>query len=315
MSESSYLELASLFAAGLGLLALAGFTLLFRQASAITRVVAGVGVAAGTAVAPLALGASANIMPALVVGGVALGLTAISSVRTSRLVNGTLGFAGRPGGRAVVLTALGVGVAVAAAARVDLHEESITERDTAWMSDVTTKPQLRLATGVAAATDHGRPLNLCIPDEDRPLDRRTTAERRVLTELRMNERLIRLTPVSDDCNCHGWVFTGGRYWVSQDDVENILVENQYQPVSNPRVGDLVIYRSLGKVNHTAVVRAAGEGGLVLVEGKWGWMGVFLHPVGDSMYGKEYTFYRSPRHGHLVAGLDPSHGLVGGMAGE
>ena len=44
---------------------------------------------------------------------------------------------------------------------------------------------------------------------------------------------------------------------------------------------------------------------VLVEGKWGWAGVFLHPVGGAGYGTAYTFYRSHRTGHRLAGLDGS----------
>jgi hypothetical protein len=32
------------------------------------------------------------------------------------------------------------------------------------------------------------------------------------------------------------------------------------------------------------------------------MGVFLHPADKCIYGNDYTFYRSPRSGHLLAGL-------------
>ena len=46
---------------------------------------------------------------------------------------------------------------------------------------------------------------------------------------------------------------------------------------------------------------------VMVEGKWGAMGTFLHPADKSIYGAEYAFYRSARGGHLLAG-------IGGPAG-
>jgi hypothetical protein len=32
------------------------------------------------------------------------------------------------------------------------------------------------------------------------------------------------------------------------------------------------------------------------------MGVFMHRVGDSAYGQNYTYYRGSRNGHLVVGL-------------
>ena len=31
-------------------------------------------------------------------------------------------------------------------------------------------------------------------------------------------------------NCHGWLFTGGRYWVAGDQVEDILADNGYAQV-------------------------------------------------------------------------------------
>jgi hypothetical protein len=115
--------------------------------------------------------------------------------------------------------------------------------------------------------------------------------------------VIRRRPPADRCNCHGWVFAGGKYWVNPDQVEHILDDNGYQPISEPRLGDLAIYRnSADTIIHTAVVRAICDDGIVLVEGKWGWMGVFLHPVGESCYGKNYGFYRSDRSGHLLVEL-------------
>jgi hypothetical protein len=98
------------------------------------------------------------------------------------------------------------------------------------------------------------------------------------------------------------VFTGGRYWLSDKDVEQILTDNDYQPVSQPRVGDVVVYREGTRISHTAVVRTVAADGLVLVEGKWGWMGTFLHPPGGSCYGLQFAYYRGPRESHLLVGL-------------
>ena len=73
----------------------------------------------------------------------------------------------------------------------------------------------------------------------------------------------------------------------------------------------MIYRNDAGVTHTAVVRYVTPGMPVLVEGKWAWMGVFLHPVDRSCYGTNFAYYRSGRPGHVLAGLDaPATGPVG-----
>ena len=139
--------------------------------------------------------------------------------------------------------------------------------------------------------------------DERDPDQLRDFEHEILEARHWNDYLIRRQPAADHCNCHGWVFTGGRYWVHYDDVEHILDENGYETVTAPRPGDLTVYRtSTGTICHTALVRAICDEGSVLVEGKWGWMGVFLHRVGDSLYGQNYTFYRSSRPGHLLVNL-------------
>ena len=105
--------------------------------------------------------------------------------------------------------------------------------------------------------------------------------------------------------CHDWVFTGGRYTLTGDP-QAILEDNGYAEVQLPRAGDLAVYRdqSSGTLMHTGVVRSVGEGGAVLVESKWAWMGRYLHPAGVYCYpGAVCTFYHSARSGHLLRGLE------------
>jgi hypothetical protein len=135
------------------------------------------------------------------------------------------------------------------------------------------------------------------------------AEERALRGTVFHDRKIRRSGATDNSNCHGWVFTGGKYMLSPDDVELILKENGYQEVQQPQPGDLVVYRQGGAVAHTALVRYVTEGQPVLVEGKWGRMGVFLHPADESLYGPEFTFHRSGRSGHLLVGFGGSPGPV------
>ncbi len=117
------------------------------------------------------------------------------------------------------------------------------------------------------------------------------------------ERVIALTNGPSGSNCHGWVFTGGAHWLSSTDVESILRDNGYRLATSPRPGDLVVYRREKEIIHTGVVRAVGQGIPVLVESKWGDLGVFVHTADEHPYGDAPpTYYRSPREGHLLAGL-------------
>jgi hypothetical protein len=153
-----------------------------------------------------------------------------------------------------------------------------------------------------ARTDAGRPVPLGGPDRPRGADAVGGSELRVLRGLGFIDRVARRAPASDESNCHGWVFAGGRFWVLPRYVEAILQGNGYRPVADPRPGDLAVYRGPdGTVWHSAVVRAA-RAGAVRVESKWAWMGVYEHDAADTPFGTAVEFYRSPRAGHELAGL-------------
>jgi len=97
------------------------------------------------------------------------------------------------------------------------------------------------------------------------------------------------------------VFAGGRYGVPSTSVDIILADNGYTEVTEARQGDLVVYRNeLGIPVHTGLVRFVGSDGLVLVESKWGPLGLFLHAPEAQPYGHRLGYYRSPRRGHWVA---------------
>jgi len=203
--------------------------------------------------------------------------------------------------QAISLMALGGLLLVAALARFDAREAAAADQDENFMLEVTWKPPLQAATGESAMTDSGRPVTLWEPSVRRSDEAVVAMEARDLRAMSFADRVVRTGPPTETTNCHGQVFTGGRYWLAPDDVANILADNGYQVVSDPRPGDVVIYANGGTITHTAVVRAAGDGP-VLVEGKWGWMGSFLSSPDGSPYGRQFKYYRSPRAGHLLAGL-------------
>ena len=101
-------------------------------------------------------------------------------------------------------------------------------------------------------------------------------------------------------NCHGWVFTGGRYCISAADVEAILRDNDYSRVDHPEPADLIIYRDeAGIPVHTGIVKAVGADGFVLVESKWGQLQVFWHTPDDQGYSAHFDYWHSDRPGHLL----------------
>ncbi len=117
-------------------------------------------------------------------------------------------------------------------------------------------------------------------------------------------RMIETGVSNSACNCHGYVFTGGRYGMDGELVDMILNENGYHKVRTPSTGDLIVYRTAsGEIAHTGLVRAYTEDGSALIESKFGPMGSYLHGHDIACYEQRFDFYRSSREGHLLAGLD------------
>ncbi len=117
-----------------------------------------------------------------------------------------------------------------------------------------------------------------------------------------------------NANCHGWVFTGGRFLLKGNDVNVILADNQYVEVDSPQPGDVVIYRdSENRILHTALVQGILRDGTIISESKWGIDNRFLHLPDDQPYSSIYKYYRTTRSQHLIEIQDSSEGghLIGG----
>ena len=151
--------------------------------------------------------------------------------------------------------------------------------------------------GLVALTDHGRALSLIAYDDEPEI---TEIERSFLAAEKYEHQIIRLAEPSPLCNCHGWIYTAGRFAIRSSAIDDLLHDNGYAEVPEPQKGDLVIYRARsGNIEHTGVVRLVDDANLTLVESKWGPLGVYLHPVDAQPYGETRHFYRSSRVGHLV----------------
>jgi hypothetical protein len=276
--------------AGLGLLLMGGANLFLAARPRFVRLPILITCACAATLLPIFL--APGYVAVAAVGGVSLayfGLLALGSTRLASSLQAISRFVRRPAGQGIALGSIGLITIAASYTYFSIAEVANTDREMALLAEMTRTPSLHAS--VVATTDGGRPISLLTADESRSAAELSSDERKLLENLGYAERLIRTGPASDASNSHGWVFAGGRYWVSPDDVEQILHDNGYQPVMYPHPEDLVIYRQKDAVVHSAVVRIAGEGSPLFVEGKWGWMGVFLHRVDESCYGKQYTFYR------------------------
>ncbi len=101
-------------------------------------------------------------------------------------------------------------------------------------------------------------------------------------------------------NCHGWIFTDGRFLLKGNDVERILCDNHYELVADPRPSDLVIYRNeMGSILHTALVQGILRDGTVITESKWGIDQRFLHLPANQPYSQHFAYYRTDRPNHLI----------------
>ena len=152
----------------------------------------------------------------------------------------------------------------------------------------------------AAKTDRGSVIHLLTTAEAKSAELLLATETQTLQSTRLDDYVIRRGPADDNSNCHGWVFTGGKYAILGHEVDTILTENEYQSAPIPQAGDLCVYRNESNmILHTALVRSVFDDGTILVEGKWGHLGVFLHSVQHSVYGMHFDFYHSVRSTHLL----------------
>ena len=147
-------------------------------------------------------------------------------------------------------------------------------------------------------TDAGRILHVAAP-----MRSATAAELLEIKHQTMMPNLICTDSPGVDYNCHGWVFTGGRYWIGGDDVKRILEDNGYRPVTVPAPGDVIIYYSGENPVHTGLVRASDERGII-IESKWDTRGRYIHLPESQDYSEAWVYYHTDRKDHIVAGVQP-----------
>ncbi|MBX9680973.1 MAG: hypothetical protein K2X38_19630 [Gemmataceae bacterium] len=132
----------------------------------------------------------------------------------------------------------------------------------------------------------------------------------MLQRFRLREQVIQIPGGWQPCNCHGFTFADGQFWIPGGEVPKILSDNGYVEMQAPKPGDVAVYRNAEEeVIHTGIVHSANSE-IILVESKWGRMGRFIHPHNRHCYIESTcTFYRSRRAGNTVQGVPPHDGSL------
>jgi hypothetical protein len=239
-------------------------------------------------------------LPALILGGVWVVFGLARSTWTERLARVGLAALRNPQFQGALLVLSGVALLVAhvcllewaLAAEASQLEEKL---------DVSATP-LSLVWEGTAYTDAGKVVALCTADDSAEL---VPADENVeLAHRHLTYKVMRLSPADVACNCHGWVFAAGCYWIRSASIETILADNGYAVAKRPRVGDVAIYRDpAGTISHSGLVRSVTRDGPILIESKWGRLGRYVHQPADiPVAHSKCSYYRSKRVGHLLRGL-------------
>jgi hypothetical protein len=303
MNDEPLIRFAVLFFAGIGLMVTGALNLLLRESGIARRVLIASVVWVGVVIFAASFAGIRSLQTGLMLIAVVGPMLAFASDRGRRFAGEIVNLLSRPSIAWGTCLAIGLGASLFAAVRYETEDRAAVDLTMAELEvlvrcagEVSAEPSL-------ATTDQGRPVMLF-----GSLAPRSTEELQSVEDayFRVSGRaidVIRREPSDDRSNCHGWVFAAGRYRIDGNDVEFILRDNGYVETSAPKTGDLAIYRKDGWIEHTAVVRYIVPDMPVLVEGKWEATGTYLHPVDKSPYGQRVSYYRSPRKGHLLAGLD------------
>lgn len=297
MSWTVFDQLITLLPAGCGVVAVGLFHLLARKPRLWVRLTVIVSLA-GLLYAGVSQ--AGEWQHAVLSVGVFLFATAVTAAYGSEWVEKLR----RPTVRWTLATLVGVGLATGVTVRYDQADLN-NDVDLVALTENSPSSPLVVVEQNTILTDRGKPVVVKKPSTIAAADSLARSEMRMIQTNHREANLIRRSPAYEESNCHGWVFTGGRFWVTGDVVDTILADNGYKPVTDPRPGDIVVYRDGDRVQHTAIVRYQTPGQPVLVEGKWGRVGVFLHAVDQSAYSQDFTYYRSSRTGHQLAGLAPT----------
>src|SRR5436190_16522020 len=212
MSDEHFLRLFPAVCAGFGLLLAGGVNLLLLRRGVVVRLVATL-LALGAAVG----GAAALNQPGVATGTIqilAIGLLPCLLLSSRRLVDGVAGFVKfcqRPGVRFGVLTVAGVGVVIGSIVVFERTDEQMLAASESEMDLLYARVPTTPSERAKATTDRGTTIVLKEPAGTLDGDRLSAAEDKLLRDAKLGDQVMRRGPNGEKTNCHGWVFTGGKF--------------------------------------------------------------------------------------------------------
>jgi len=241
-------------------------------------------------------------LPALGLAAAGVTLLALRHVSFVGLASLAQAVVRQPAALWVGLALLGVGTLVAQRVQIEAQLEPDFRLDA--IGGLSADQFLQPVETQYAVTDAGEsvPLFTIPPDSASAM----IADDTEIMTTSLGLALIRTEPVDVRYNCHGYVFTEGRFWVRGAAVEGILTANGYQETKTPKPGDVAVYRDeeTQEVAHTGLVRSVLPSGAVLIESKMGSCGRYVHGADKHPYPHTtLTYYHTPRLSHLLTGLD------------
>ena len=254
MSFDHFYQFFTLAAAGLGLFLAGVLNLALGRGGrrvwlrlVLTLVACGAVVAGLSALTRVELALRA----AAVVFGVLTVATLLGSEWLVRQVSALVAYCRRPAPRWGLVAGAGLLVLIGSGLAFDVAEEDVLDQSMKELDMLTGRPVTQPVEQAFAATDRGTRVVLREPTAARNPDDLAGPEEKTLRDVKVHSQLIRRGGPADYTNCHGWVFTGGKFILAPEDVEAIIKENGYQETHAPQPGDLVIYRQSGTITHTA----------------------------------------------------------------
>lgn len=312
MPHDPYLQYVALIFIGLGLFFVSVANHALRQVSFRRRAAATVLTAGAVLAACVAFDGNTQLLPPVVIALAVILIPALllSTPRGGRMLQTIGEKVRRPQSPWWGCALLGIAIIVGSSLQFEDRDrerldEALVELDTIASLDRELGRTLFRGSNVQLFTDQGTRVECLEPINPRPADEALRIENAFYRERWKQGSMLKRAPADDHTNCYGWIFTGGKYWLHEKNCELILRENGYIEVAKPRVGDLVVYRQDHLIVHMGLLRSTDKNVPSLVEGKFGYLGVFLHTVDQSPYGSHFSFLRSPRAGHLLSGLSQS----------
>jgi hypothetical protein len=87
--------------------------------------------------------------------------------------------------------------------------------------------------------------------------------------------VVEIRAPSRKYNCFGYAFAKAHGWFDEPDE---FIEDDFSevPMDEARRGDVLVYKSLGDIAHSAIVKEVNNGEIIKLRSKWGQRAAVIH---------------------------------------